>query len=157
MEKQIGQTKDVGFQFGIRKTFAISSDEMWEFLLSRKGLEIWLGELETEFDLQKEFKTKNGVNGFVRVFKPNSHIRINWQKKNWENLSTVQLRVIGKNEKTTVSFHQEKLLDSIQREEMKEYWNRVMNKITNKLKKENNEKINLTNFRNNHPRFMPKQ
>lgn len=131
MEKQIGQSKKVGFQFGIRKTFAIPYYEMWEFFFSNKGFEIWLGELETEFELQKEYKTTNGINGFVRVFKPNSHIRINWKRKNWKNVSTLQIRVIDKGAKTTVSFHQEKLLDSQQREEMKKYWNEVMEKITN--------------------------
>lgn len=44
-------------------------------------------------------------------------------------MSTVQVRVIGNKEKATISFHQEKLLDSDQREEMKEHWNKKMTKI----------------------------
>lgn len=44
---------------------------MWEFLFSSKGLKIWLGELETEFELKKEYRTENGIKGLVRVFKPN--------------------------------------------------------------------------------------
>ena len=122
MGKQIGKTKDVGFQFGVRKTYHISSDDVWNFLFSDKGLKIWLGELESDLKLKKEFKTEEGIIGYVRVFKPNSHIRVNWQKKDWTNLSTVQLRVIEQNESTTISFHQEKLIDSKQREEMKIYW-----------------------------------
>lgn len=136
MEKQIGKTKDVGFQFGIRKTYPLSSNDMWDFLFSEKGLELWLGKLQTELELKKEFKTEKGIIGYVRVFKPNSHIRINWQKMNWTNLSTVQLRVIGNKERTTVSFHQEKLVDSEQREEMKAYWNQVVNKITMEIARE---------------------
>lgn len=136
MEKQIGKTKDVGFQFGIRKTYQLSSNDMWDFLFSEKGLELWLGKLETELELKKEFKTEKGIKGYVRVFKPNSHIRTTWQKKNWTNLSTVQIRIIGNKEKATVSFHQEKLVDSEQREEMKVYWNQVVNKITMEIEKE---------------------
>lgn len=136
MEKQIGKTKDVGFQFGIRKTYPLSSNDMWDFLFSEKGLELWLGKLQAELELKKEFKTEKGIIGYVRVFKPNSHIRINWQKMNWTNLSTVQLRVIGNKERTTVSFHQEKLVDSEQREEMKAYWNQVVNKITMEIARE---------------------
>ena len=138
MEREIGKTKDAGFQFGIRKTYPLSSDDMWNFLFSEKGLKIWLGKLDRELELKKEFKTKKGVSGYVRVFKRNSHIRINWQKKNWTNSSTVQLRVIGNIEKTTISFHQEKLIDSKQREEMKIYWNKIMNKISMEIEKETN-------------------
>ena len=45
-------------------------------------------------------------------------------------MSTVQIRVIGNKEKTTIAIHQEKLLNSKQREEMKEYWNKVMKTLT---------------------------
>lgn len=133
--KQIGKTKDVGWQFGLRKTFPLSQEYVWDFMFSEQGLKIWLGKLDTELEIKKTYKTKNGISGFVRVFKPYSHIRMNWKKQNWDNLSTVQVRVIGNNEKSTVSFHQEKLLNNEQREEMKVYWNEVMNKIADKIDK----------------------
>lgn len=136
MKKQIGKTKDAGFQFGIRKTYPLASDDMWNFLFSEKGLKIWLGKLDRELELKKAFKTEKGVSGYVRVFKPNSHIRLHWQKKHWTNISTVQLRVMGNKEKTTISFHQEKLVDAEQREEMKKYWNKIVNKITMEIEKE---------------------
>ena len=136
MEKPIGKTKDTGCQFGIRKTYRLSSDDMWHFLFSEKGLRIWLGRIDGALELKKEFKTEKGVSGLVRVFKPNSHIRINWQKKNWTNISIVQLRVIGNKEKTTISFHQEKLVGSEQREEMKIYWNKVVHEISKEIEKE---------------------
>ncbi len=34
MESQVGKTKDVGFQYGIRKTFPVSSEKAWDFLFS---------------------------------------------------------------------------------------------------------------------------
>ena len=89
--------------------------------------------MKNELEIKKECETENGTKGLVRVFKPNSHIRLNWKPKNWENMSTIQIRVIGHQEKTTVSIHQEKLLNSEQRAEMKEYWNEIMEKITNKI------------------------
>ena len=135
MEHQVGQTKDAGFQFGIRKTFPITSAAAWDFLFSAKGLNLWLGELETDFELKKEYQTKDGIRGVVRVFKPNSHIRINWQKSDWENVSTLQLRVIDKQNKTTLSFHHEQLRDQLQREEVKAYWNQVMDRITEEMGK----------------------
>ncbi len=131
MENQVGKTKDVGFQFGIRKTIPVSNEKVWDFLFSENGLKIWLGKLNSELELKKEFKTENGITGFVRVFKPNSHIRLNWKPKTWENMSTVQIRVIGNETKTTIAIHQEKLLNSEQRNEMKEYWTQKINLLTN--------------------------
>ena len=128
-EKPIGLTKDVGWQFGLRKTFPYSQGYLWDFMFSKKGLKIWLGEFDEELEVKKSFKTKDGIEGLVRVFTPHSHIRLNWKKKNWENLSTVQVRVMGNQEKATISFHQEKLSNNNQREEMKKYWNEKMVKI----------------------------
>ena len=133
MENQVGKTKDVGFQFGIRKTIPVSTEKVWDFLLSENGLRIWLGKLNTELELNKEFETKNGITGLVRVFKPNSHIRLNWKPKIWKNMSTVQIRVIGNETKTTIAIHQEKLLNPEQRNEMKEYWTQTINLLTNYL------------------------
>ena len=135
MENQVGKTKDVGFQFGIRKTIPVSAEKVWDFLFSEKGLKIWLGKLNTELELKKEFNTENVITGLVRVFKPNSHIRLNWKPKNWENISTVQIRVIGDENKTTIAFHQEKLLNSEQRTEMKKYWTEIIEKLTTEIKK----------------------
>ena len=137
--QELGQTKSVGFQFGLRKTFAVASEKIWAFLFSAAGLKIWLGELTTEFELNKEFTTKEGIKGYVRVLQPNSHIRLNWQKPNWENLSTLQVRVVKNKAKTTLSFHQEKLLDANQREEVKEYWQAVLQKLTAEVQKEIND------------------
>ena len=128
-----GQTKDVGFQFGIRKTFPVSTEKVWDFLFSEQGLKIWLGKLKTELEIKKKYETENGTKGLVRVFKPNSHIRLNWKPKSWKNMSTIQIRVIGNQEKTTVAIHQEKLLNSEQRAEMKKYWTEIIEKITNKI------------------------
>ena len=133
MENQVGKTKDVGFQFGIRKTFSVSSEKVWDFLFSENGLKIWLGNLKNELEIKKEFETENGITGLVRVFKANSHIRLNWKLTHWENVSTVQIRVIGNQTKATIAIHQEKLLNTEQRNEMKEHWNEIIKKIGTEL------------------------
>lgn len=138
MAKSAGKTKDVGFQFGLQKTFSISEQKAWDFMFSGTGLKIWLGDLENFPELKEEYQTKDGISGFIRVFKPYSHIRMNWKKKDWDNTSTVQVRVIGKNtSKSTISFHQEKLTGPKQRDEMKEYWNEKMAEIVKEIRKTN--------------------
>ena len=133
-DKIVGQTKDVGFQIGVRKTFSVPIEMAWDFLFSDKGLSTWLGKMNTEnFGLDKPYKTKEGIEGKVNTFKPYSHIRLTWKSKNWTNTSTVQIRVIKAKDKTTISFHQDKLLDSKQRVEMKIHWDKVIEKIKTEL------------------------
>jgi len=105
IENQVGKTKDVGFQFGIRKTFSVSTEKVWDFLFSENGVNIWLGKLKNELEIKKEYETENGTKGLIRVFKPNSHIRLNWKPKKWKNMSTVQIRVIETGEKSTSAIH----------------------------------------------------
>ena len=134
MTKEVGKTKDVGFQFGIQKTFPIPQEKAWDFMFSDKALKIWLGDLTETLEPEQGYQTKSGIKGHVRVFKPYSHIRMNWKKGNWENMSTLQVRVIGKEyAKSVISFHQEKLVNSVQRAEMKEYWSRRMDGISEEL------------------------
>ena len=134
--KVVGQTKDAGFQIGVRKTFAVPVETVWNFLFSEKGLSIWLGKISVEnFELDKPYKTKEGIEGRVNVLKPYSHIRLTWKPKQWTNTSALQIRVIPSKGKTTISFHQDKLLDSKQRDEMKKYWDGVIEKIKNEILK----------------------
>ena len=132
-EKPIGLTKDVGWQFGLRKSFPLTQKYVWDFMFSDTGLKIWLGEIMGALKIKEAFVTKEGIEGFVRVFTPYSHIRMHWKKKNWENTSTVQVRIMGTDKKATISFHQEKLRDSDQRQEMKLYWNKRMEEIEKAL------------------------
>lgn len=132
--KVVGQTKDVGFQIGVRRTFSFSGDLAWDFLFLDEGLLIWLGKIDSD-DIAPDnsYKTKEGIEGKISVLKPYSHIRLTWKRKDWENVSTLQIRVIPAKEKTTISFHQDKLMNSGQREEMKSYWNKILEEIKNKL------------------------
>jgi hypothetical protein len=134
-EKVVGQTKDVGFQIGVRKTFDVSIETAWNFLFSQSGLITWLGEIISgSFELNKPFKTKEGVEGKITTLNSKSNIRLSWKPQYWTNISSLQIRVISSKDKATVSFHQDKLLDSKQREEMKRYWDGVLLKIGNSLK-----------------------
>ncbi len=128
--KITGLTKDVGFQVGTRRTFAVDAATMWDFLFSAKGLGLWLGEILGDGIAEgTDLQTKSGLRIMVRVFKPHSHIRMKYQPRNWRNNSTVQIRIIDRGEKTIVSFHQEHLADLAQREEMKIHWQTVVAKI----------------------------
>ncbi|KAA3638180.1 MAG: ATPase, partial [Bacteroidetes bacterium] len=109
-DKPIGLTRDVGFQVGARKTFAVSLEKAWDFLVSENGTRLWLDEIDIDkIELKTEFSTPNGFTGKITVFKPYSHLRMQWRHPDWENTSTLQIRTIPNKNKTIISFHQEKL------------------------------------------------
>ena len=77
-DKPIGLTKDVGWQFGLSKTFAYTQEFLWDYMFSDQGLKIWLGELDKDLEIKKPYQSKEGI---VRVLKPYSYIRMNWKKE----------------------------------------------------------------------------
>lgn len=134
METPVGLTKDAGFQIGVRKTIDYSFDKVWNFFFSDEGVKIWLGNLVTEVGIKKHYKTEEGIEGQINLFKLHSHIRLTWKRKDWENFSMLQIRIIRAKDKTTISFHQDKLLDEQQREEVKTYWEEKINRIEKLLR-----------------------
>ena len=122
------------FKLALEKLLLFLLKRAWNFLFSEKGLSTWLGKISLEnFELGKRYKTEEEIEGKVNVLKPNSHIRLTWKPKHWTNTSALQIRVIPSKEKTTISFHQDKLLDSQQRDEMKKYWDKVIEKIEDEI------------------------
>jgi len=130
----IGLTKDTGFQVGVRKTFPVSPDAAWDFLFSTKGLTLWLGtENISNWNIETAFLTNNGLSVHVTTFKDGSHLRMKWKPNNWENTSMLQIRLIPNKTKTTISFHQDKLESSKQREIMKVHWKVVLESFADNL------------------------
>jgi uncharacterized protein YndB with AHSA1/START domain len=126
----VGKTKDTGFQIGVRKTFPISLEQAWRLITSREGIKLWLGDVE-DFHLAKGqlYQTKDGTLGEVRVVNPRENIRLTWQPQEWQRASTIQVRVIPSREKTIVSFHQEGLSGEVEREQMRQRWDNVLDEL----------------------------
>lgn len=129
-DRPTGKTEDVGWQVGARRTFDVHPDRAWEFLISTKGLAVWLGEgMEVELSAGDEYRLVDGTKGKVRVLKPGSHIRLTWQPPGWERPSTIQMRVIPKGERCVVAFHQEHLPDGGAREARRAYYLEVLDQL----------------------------
>src|SRR5512133_734709 len=131
---KIGQTKSVGFEFGLRRTFTIQLSRAWQFLTSEEGIRLWLGEVKG-FRLEKgcAYQSTDGATGTVRVVNQGVNLRLTWQPLEWAKPSTIQVRVIPAGDKTTISFHQENLPDAESRELMRQRWESVMSKIEEAL------------------------
>ncbi|RDU36992.1 SRPBCC domain-containing protein [Neobacillus piezotolerans] len=131
--KLVGETKDRGFQVGVRRTFPISQEEAWRLVASREGLAFWLGEGGIDLKPGQGYETTLG-NGEIRIVKPNAQLRLTWKKLGWQRPSTVQVRFLSVDtNKTTISFHQELLPDQKERELMKSYWENVLLGIKEKI------------------------
>ncbi len=132
MEKK--DTQKLGFQYSIRKTFPISVDTLWEFILSESGFLVWLGTIDmADFELNKSFRTEEGIEGKMTTFKPDCHFRLSWKPPHWEKPSTVELRITNSKGKASIVIHQTRLYENTQREEMKIYWKNVIDKMNIEL------------------------
>jgi uncharacterized protein YndB with AHSA1/START domain len=132
----VGRTKDVGFQIGVRRTFPLTLEQAWKFVTSPDAIKLWLGDLK-DFHLIKghTYQTEDGARGEVRVVNLRENIRLSWQPPEWSQPSTIQVRVISTGrEKTVISFHQEKLLGPVEREQMRQRWMKVLDQLQAFLK-----------------------
>jgi len=134
LQTPVGLTKDAAWQIGVRKTIEVPFTIVWDFMVSGKGLANWLGDMGKKgLELNVPYKTNEGTEGIVRVMTHRSHIRLTWKKRNWNNTSSLQVRIIPSGDKTTISFHHDNLGDAGQRETMREYWQAVIDKIEKSL------------------------
>jgi uncharacterized protein YndB with AHSA1/START domain len=133
-DKPVGLTKDVGYQIGIRRTINSTVDEVWSFLTSPEGISIWLGSgTISVLDVKIKYQLDDGSNGEIRVYKPNSHLRLTWNPQDWTKPSTIQLRVIPNKTRTTIAFHQENLPNSEQREKRRAFYKSAIDQIEKAL------------------------
>jgi activator of HSP90 ATPase len=128
-KRTVGDTQ-IGYEVGVRKTFPMSVKKAWEFVTSKKGVAIWLGdEINLKFEKGEKYETKDGVIGEVRVINPLENIRLTWQPKGWKKHSVIQIRVIPSGNGCVISFHQEQMPSVEDREIRRKYWQGVLDVI----------------------------
>jgi len=130
--REVGRTASVGYQIGVRWTLPTSEERMSAVLRSPAGLQIWLGGV-TEIEVGNQFAFSDGTTGEIRVYKRGSHLRLAWQRSDWDEPSTVQVRVIAARTGTTLSFHLEKLARPTDRAAMKDHWEQVIGRLADLL------------------------
>lgn len=128
---EVGNTKTQGWEFGIRRTFPISSEQLWELITTQPGLGYWLGEgVEVAgFKKGQPYTTHDGTTGEIRSYTVGSLIRMTWQPPDWDFASTVQIRILPAKTGATFSIHHEKMQNGDQREAMRARWGAVMDQL----------------------------
>lgn len=125
----IGQTKDAGWNIGVSKTLPHPVEQVWEFVTSRDGLRLWLGEVELGTDKGDPYTTADGTVGEIRSFRPHDRVRLTWRPEGWTHDTTVQVAVRASGEKTMLRFHQEWLADADERERQRVHWQAAMARV----------------------------
>jgi hypothetical protein len=135
--KPVGLTKDTGWQIGVRRTLAVNSQRLWDFMTSTKGIQLWLGPGEIfSFMEGVVYQLEDGTTGELRVIQTHSHWRITRRPPDptYDRPSTMQIRVIPKGEKTILAFHEEHLPTEDQREARKVHYLGVVEHIRQELR-----------------------
>ncbi|MCR6490125.1 SRPBCC domain-containing protein [Amycolatopsis sp. OK19-0408] len=130
MTSSVGKTAAVGWNTGVSRTLPHTTETVWDFLVSREGVAIWLGPgVELPREPGAEYETANGTVGEIRSFVERDRVRLTWRPSDWDHDSTVQVRLSGTGAKTTLRFHQEWLSGAEEREEQRAYWQDVTERV----------------------------
>lgn len=131
MTSSVGKTADVGWNIGVSRVLPYPAETIWDFLVSRDGVEIWLGPgVDLPREPGAEYETANGTVGEIRSYVENDRVRLTWRPGDWDHDSTVQVRLSGATgTKTTLRFHQEWLSGAEEREEQRAYWQDVTERV----------------------------
>ncbi len=126
----MAKTAGSGWQVGVSQTLPYAGSQVWDFLVGRDGVEIWLGPgAELSTDLGSTYETANGTTGEIRGFSAGDRLRLTWRPKDWDHDSTLQITVDGTDQKSTLRFHQEWLTGADEREEQRAYWTDVTERM----------------------------
>jgi uncharacterized protein YndB with AHSA1/START domain len=126
--REVGRTRDAGWQIGVSKTVDRPVGEVWAFLTSPAGMAIWLGEGVTALSEKGAgYETTTGVTGETRSFRELDRVRLTWRPPGWSHDTTLQLTVRPAGDgRARLVVHQERLADAAEREQQRRHWQGVV-------------------------------
>ncbi len=130
--RELGRTKESGFEMGVRRTYDITPEEVWKLLVSARGNELITGRKEVlEGDGPgASWNDGKGTAYEVTTFSPLSHLRMRFRLASSPKSSILQIRVLrASGRRATISIHQEGLADSDARAKMLGRWKAVHERI----------------------------
>jgi uncharacterized protein YndB with AHSA1/START domain len=133
--RQVGLTKDVGWEVGASRSFPVAAEEAWAVLTSAEGVAAWLGEVPGGLPERagEPYRTADGATGEVRSFRPGDRVRVTYQPPGRPGPTTVQVAITSRTTaagpSTKVGFHQEHLADADERAARKAHWAAVLDAL----------------------------
>ena len=131
----VGLTRDAGWQIGVSRTLDHPPAEVWAFLTSPGGLDLWLGPgVEALGGAGQVYRTAGGTTGEVRSLRAEDRIRLTWRPRDRDHDSTVQVAVTPAGPgRTVLRFHQERLADAAERTRQRAHWQAVVVSVAEAL------------------------
>jgi uncharacterized protein YndB with AHSA1/START domain len=129
--REVGHTRDAGWEIGVSKTIDRPVEDVWGFITSPAGIAIWLGEgVSVLPERGAGFETAAGVQGETRSVRELDRVRLTWQPGDWPHDTTLQLTVRSAGAgRAILVIHQERLADRAEREKQRSHWQGVVNAI----------------------------
>lgn len=127
--REVGQTADQGFEIGVRKTVPLEPAEAWRLLTGADALGRWVGGWVPQLEEGARFTAVNGSTGEVRTIRAGERLRLRWSPARTERDTVLQLSVTPAKTGTTIGVHHEKLADERERELMRIYWKRALDRL----------------------------
>jgi uncharacterized protein YndB with AHSA1/START domain len=129
--RDVGHTRDAGWQIGVSKTIDRPVEAVWSFITSPAGIAIWLGEGVTVVpERGAGYETTAGVRGETRGLRELDRIRLTWWPPDWTHDTTLQLAVRSAGAgRARLGVHQERLADAAERERQRRHWQGVVDAI----------------------------
>lgn len=125
-----GRTRDVGYEIGVRRTLDLPPAAAWDLVTSPRGVRAWLGATGTlRWQPGATYLLADGTAGRVRVVAPGSHVRLTWEPEGWRRPSVIQVRVIPKDGRATIAFHQEHLPGPRERESRRAHFRAALDAL----------------------------
>jgi len=130
-----GRTQGAGWQIGVSRTVRVPVEQVWAFVVSAEGLAFWLGRGVRVLDGRGQwYETAQGTSGEVRSLRPNDRVRLTWRPRDWDHDSTVQVAASASGPgRCVLRFHQERLVDAVERERQRDHWRSVMDAVVAEL------------------------
>ena len=130
MTREVGQTRDAGFQIGVSRTLPLPPDMVWQFLTGPAGRALWLGDgVRLDVARGAPYTTADGTTGEVRGYQEGARLRLTHRPAGADAETTVQVTVSASGTGTVLRFHQERLADPAAREDRRRHWQAVMDAV----------------------------
>lgn len=128
----VGETKDAGWEIGVSKTLDHPIDEVWAFLSSPDGIALWLGP-GAKLVKGEPYETDDGITGEVRGYRDHDRIRVTRSDQGTDDETTMQFTVVALDDRTTLTFHEERLSGPDERERRRTHWQGVQASVIEAL------------------------
>jgi len=121
-------TKDAGWQISAAHTFDMDPEDVWEYVTSKKGIAIWLGEGLELPPRDGPISNSKGA-GEVKSNKTADRLVMTWKKKGADHETSITVSVSGSVDATSLKFYEENLATEAERFAQRDFWKGVLKKI----------------------------